>query len=571
MKEPYYYELFPDELIKEREYRESFVTDVQFNEYFLNDLRKECRFKQVYEIKENIHKYDRLDYIYHLTFAVFSETSERPKYEMINFDGLNKEIQEILKLVWEYFYFSDYGQSKGVPLLPKPDNYINIIEDIEEEFIIDTNQENYYENVSQDLEQYSEMEKELILALEFEELSEDMSHENIFNNESREIHEMKSIKIGHIFKSNREACEFISIEYKDSTNSRKAQEKEFDRRWAWHRVGRTIVIDEIYPELKEKIESRGKSVGSRNNYKGVYAELVDDLILQYLQEKESNLTDTAKIYTTNNQIAEAIGIINYNYRKANANREKFYNVLKKYFDIESNSYCMSDVFDRIKTKIRDIVKSSLNRIKSSEMLDYDCCYLVNICNEVKEITEVRNAYEDEANAIVIAENVIMQEMGIEKKSEIERDKLKAKEFSGKVLERVKIDFKYIRSIYKGYCITLSEDIHQKSEVEIKELRKELNQLVINSLKERHIKNREKALIEEGLSEGFESRSSVQKKWNYDRLSKKYIDNGYRIIDILYNLDFESIVSQINNHVNNHINKSEESTDEMIKQLFEEGN
>lgn len=52
MKEPYYYELFSDELIKEKEFRESFVNDAQFNEYFLNDLNMLCTLKELFQILE---------------------------------------------------------------------------------------------------------------------------------------------------------------------------------------------------------------------------------------------------------------------------------------------------------------------------------------------------------------------------------------------------------------------------------------------------------------------------------------------------------------------------------------
>lgn len=123
MKEPYYYELFPDELIKEKEYRDRFVTDAIFNESLLKDLNKECTHRELFQIRHNLYKYGRLDYIYQLIFTIFSETPEKPKYEVIGFDDSNKEIQGILHLLWQYFYGIYYGDFWKLPLLPNPDDY----------------------------------------------------------------------------------------------------------------------------------------------------------------------------------------------------------------------------------------------------------------------------------------------------------------------------------------------------------------------------------------------------------------------------------------------------------------
>ncbi|UZW12590.1 hypothetical protein OSC52_12060 [Clostridium pasteurianum] len=373
------------------------------------------------------------------------------------------------------------------------------------------------------------------------------------------------IEAGHVFASQREACEAIGIEYKNSTNSRRACEKEFDRRWKWHKEGRKIIVDEVYPEIKEKIENRGKSQGSRNNYKGIYAEFIDALLLQYLQKEEDKLKDTCEIHTTNNKIAEATGIVNYNYRTAYNEREKFYNTVKKDFNIKTNTYCMKDVFYWTKSKIREIVKSSLDRLQKAELLEYELCYFLYM--QYKE----RIPLEDEMKAIITAEEETMKEMGIEHKKKIDNSYELSKEFNKKVLGKVQKDFDYIESIFKGYTISLWEDIALKTDSEIKESMIKLNNLVISSLKEKPEKTQKKTKKDEGIGKWFGARNPFWKPWVFDRMSKKYIEHCYSFIDILCNLNAINIVEKIKNCKSNKISSkiTQQQKDEYKDKILDE--
>lgn len=376
---------------------------------------------------------------------------------------------------------------------------------------------------------------------------------------------MGGIKAGHVFASQREACKAIGIEYKNSTNSRRACEKEFDRRWRWHKEGRKIIVDEVYPEIREKIENRGKSEGSRNNYKGIYAQFIDTLLLQYLQNEEDKLKDTCVIHTTNNKIAEATGIVNNNYREAYNQREKFYNTVKKDFNIKSNTYCMKDVFYWTKSKIREIVKASLDRLQKAELLEYESCYF--IYKQYKE----RVPLEDEMKAIITAEEESMKEMCVEHKKQIDNNYELSKEFNKKVLEKVQKDFDYILSIFKGYTISLWEDIELKSDKEIKELMIKLNNLVINSLREKPEKIQKKTKKDEGIGNWIGHRNPFWKPWVFDRVSKKYIEHCCSLINILCNIEASDIVEKIKNCKNNKISSkiTQEQKDEYKDKILDE--
>lgn len=374
---------------------------------------------------------------------------------------------------------------------------------------------------------------------------------------------MESIKAGQVFSSQKQLCEAIGIEYKDSTNSRRSQEKEFDRRFNWHREKRKIVIDEIYSEVREKIENRGKSEGSRNNYKGIYVEYIDILLLQYLQQEELKLKNTCKIYTTNNKIAENTGIVNWNYRIAFNNREKFYNTVKKDFNIKKNTYCMFDVFDMIKTKIREIVKSSLDRLQKQEKLEYESYYFIYIPYTA------RIPHEDELQAINNAEEETMKEMGVETRRQIDNNYKLYKEFNQIVLKKVQEEFDYIESIFKGYEISLWEDFPLKSDTEMEKLKEELNALVINSLKDKPSKYQEKAQIDEQVGNWVGARCASWKPWNFDRLSTKYIEHCYSFINILCSLNEKNITEKIKRSQNNKITRglTEEQKEEQNKKTL----
>lgn len=379
---------------------------------------------------------------------------------------------------------------------------------------------------------------------------------------------MDGIKAGKIFKSQRELCEKIGIEYKDSTNSRRAQEKEFDRRFKWHKEGRKIIIEEVYAEIKEKIDGRGKSEGSRNNYKGIYAEYIDILLLQYLQKEELKLKDTCKIYTTNNKIAENTGIVNCNYRTAFNNQAKFYNTVKKELDIKTNTYCMRDVFHIIKTKIREIVKASLDRLQRLGKLDYEICYFIYVPYTIRVPSGI------ELEIIKKSEAETIKEMGVEHKTQIDNSEKLTKEFNAKVLEKVQDEIDYVQSIFKGYSIVLCEDFDIKSDIETIELMTKLNSLVINSLKEKPQKIQEKTIKDEKLELWFGARSPFWAKWVYDRVSKKYIEHCYGFIDILCSLESKNIVDKIKICKDKKINMSltyeqkEEQKDKIITELMD---
>ena len=361
---------------------------------------------------------------------------------------------------------------------------------------------------------------------------------------------INNLELDKEYKNKSEICKLLGVKKATGGRNIKLQDMDFSRYFRLEKTtGNKVKVVEIYVEALHKVDGRkgnsGKSEGSRNNYKGIYAEIIDALLLQYLQKELLKLRDTCKIYTTNNKIAEATGIVNYNYRTAFSNQGKFYNTVKKDFDIKSNTYCMRDVFDMVKTKIREIVRASLDRLQKAEQLEYNPCYFVYMSHVS------RPPNESELDTILAAEKDIMREMGVEHKKQIDNNQKLSKEFNTNVLKKIQEKFSYIEGIYKGYTIVLWEDFELKSEIELKGLIKKLNNLIIESLRNKPVKLQETTKEERGDS-WFGSRNPFWKPWVYDRLSNKYIEHCYEFIYILCNIDANDISKQIINCKNNKI-------------------
>lgn len=345
----------------------------------------------------------------------------------------------------------------------------------------------------------------------------------------------ENIIVGQIIKNYNELCKLLGDKVKSGARSRKFQHNEWKRYFSYVKNGHKYIITEIFSEPMPKIDNRGKSEGSRNNYKGIYAEYIDVLLFQYLKQEEK---DNYKIYTTNNKIAESCGIVNKNYRIALEHKGEFYNTVKEQFNLETNIFCMIDAFQNIKTKIREIVKSSLDRLKKAKKLDYELCHFVYIPNFTRLPTE------EELKSIINAEELIMKEMGVEHKKQIDNNEKLLKEFRKKVLKKVQKEFEYIISIYKGYVVILCEDVNQQDNSEIKKLRDKFNDIVVNSLKEKPQKIQDKTKKQNNIEGWIGLRNSFWSKWVYDRVSKKYIQYCINFIDILCNLQAEYVGEKI---------------------------
>ncbi|MGD6876742.1 zinc-ribbon domain-containing protein [Bacillus infantis] len=70
---------------------------------------------------------------------------------------------------------------------------------------------------------------------------------------------------GQVFKNYKRMCEELELEIKHGANSKDAQFKELARYCSYEKCGHKITVTEVFVEVKDKIDNRGKSKGSREN------------------------------------------------------------------------------------------------------------------------------------------------------------------------------------------------------------------------------------------------------------------------------------------------------------------
>ena len=353
----------------------------------------------------------------------------------------------------------------------------------------------------------------------------------------------KNLQIGLLVKNYLAMCLLLDEPEKEG-KSKILQLENWKRYFDWDKQGHKFIITVIYDIPLPKVDNRGKSEGSRN--KGIYAQYVDNLLMEYLMDTKHVYENT--VYTTNNKIAESIGIVNYNYRTALSNQEKFYNTIKDDFGIYNNVYCMYDTINLIKTKVREVIKSSLDRLVKLKYIEYNYVNFVFVGIS-------RPVYTYEKNKIEELEKVVLVTMG-KSQQQIDNNNKLSKQFRDRILYLMQENYPYIQNIYKGYVITIKDS--KNIDFEFAQIYK-LNQLILDSLKDKPAENLQKFKEKDKITMWFGRRNPFWKKWTFDRMSKNYLrhcDNFIRmLVDITSPNITERIVECENDTVINYIETS----------------
>lgn len=261
--------------------------------------------------------------------------------------------------------------------------------------------------------------------------------------------------VGKEFKNLKVMCEELDIEYKDSTDCRKAIRKEVEQYVRFKDVGRKrcLIVEEVYDTKIEKIDGRGKQEGSRNAIT-VYAPHIDKLLLNDLASREE------VSYTTINNIACMSGMTNDNHKIMLSDKGRFAEYLRLEYDI-TNSTAFRNSFYAINSLVRSTVKGCINRLDRQGYISYKEGHIVKVdttliddCDklpEEKEVDEYVRMADDELECILHIEKVVLEEFGVEKLRQLSDRKLS--KYFKRVLELVQVEFPYINQLWKGYEIT----------------------------------------------------------------------------------------------------------------------
>jgi len=116
-----------------------------------------------------------------------------------------------------------------------------------------------------------------------------------------------------LIKNYKGMCGVLEEEFKTSTHSKIAQQKEWDRFFKSHKEGRQYIVDEFYDIPIDKIENRGKSEGSRNNNSAEYIQDIEKLILNLLIQGSKGKIGFGKVFLSKNNLLKELKMINSNY------------------------------------------------------------------------------------------------------------------------------------------------------------------------------------------------------------------------------------------------------------------
>ncbi|MBU3198323.1 hypothetical protein LL037_21520 [Clostridium estertheticum] len=324
-------------------------------------------------------------------------------------------------------------------------------------------------------------------------------------------------------------CELLGVKKATGGRNIKLQDAEIARYIKVEKVSRyKIKVVEIYETIIIKIDNRGKSIGSRNNNKGIYTKYCTKILLQYLNTYKRNNRNI--LYATTNQLAERIGIINCNYTKANANKQKFGNYMynKNRF---TNYTARKDMFDALYNIVKPTIVGTLEKLQKNGDITYLQTYLIHNKNYIRASTL------KETKIIKIIQAEVLVSMDIKNKLILQNDnKLQKKYYStveGLVMEQIDMDY-YIT----GFKITICDKEIEEFE-DINNIKVVLNNIIIKRalLKiEKKINN-----LKIKMGGGFDGLSNCKlERWDRDKIKEEYKIEAEELIKSLIKLGYLDI-------------------------------
>jgi len=348
--------------------------------------------------------------------------------------------------------------------------------------------------------------------------------------------ELNNLELNKEYKNKNEVCKLLGIEKAKGGRNIKYQDIEIARYIKLEKsTGHKLIVTEIYTEIKDKIDNRGKSEGSRNN-NSIYTENSSTLLLEHLNKlrKQKN---SIILYATTKQLAHGIGLINNNYATATYDKEKFRNFMfnKNRF---ANYMARKDVFDVLYSIVKPVIVNALEKLQKDKYIKYTQGYLIYF----KHITgnksiDVRKSNTEENRIIKNIQVKVLKELGIEDAKSLRNNNKLQDKYYKKVEELVKekIEMQYFVT---GFEITmLIERI--KDDTNIKEIKKILNDIIFERAT---IKIRKKINISKDLMKGF---SKIKlNRWDKERTDCTYLFESEEILRSLVKLDYQDISNLI---------------------------
>ena len=252
----------------------------------------------------------------------------------------------------------------------------------------------------------------------------------------------------------KELCEILGIEYKQDTRDKERKLKYLGSYCKYKKLGRDILITEVFDEHKEIKNNTGKN--------GKYTDIMTDII--------ENIIIKDRYYTTT-ELALELGMINAPYIKYMTNyklcSEDMFGI-ESYVDVVQDTFqkCYNVVFKAISTKLKSYDKEGI--LQTS--------YRLIRMNGVRDI-----ATEEECSIINNIKIESLEEMGFKNETEL-RLKNKYVDFYKLCLFKANNTYEMkIKSFSKVYRLTYKNKKKRMKEETVNNLKYELNRKLVESI------------------------------------------------------------------------------------------
>jgi len=186
-------------------------------------------------------------------------------------------------------------------------------------------------------------------------------------------------------------CSILGLKIKTS-DSKKAQLKEMDRYFKYHKDGNKFIIDEIYTETLPKIENRG------GNNVTEYTKYIENLILDLLIQGGNTKQGFGRVFLSKNQLFKEFHMINDNYvfcKRRILKLSKFMNIAK---ETVAEWYDLND--DMLERNLNQALKSLENQsliLWSRELTVAEAIVMAEVTKDGTEIVKRKfiDQYDEE--------------------------------------------------------------------------------------------------------------------------------------------------------------------------------
>lgn len=335
----------------------------------------------------------------------------------------------------------------------------------------------------------------------------------------------KNIKVGQTIKNYKELC--ILLKEKGKTGkSKQIQLKNWERFFSYKKNANKYIITQIFSEPIIKIDMRGTSPNSRG-HNTVYSNYIDSILINYFRLELNKNIDV--LYETTNKLAYTVSLINWNYSTAFSDKNKYLNYVSEELNEKLNRTAMYNVFGCIKQSLKRLIRTSLERLKNKNLIEYEEIYMFIFRRKL------RVADDDENEIVKKAEIEVLNLMGISNRNRLQYDdKLRKKYYEG-VEELVKQEIKNVDSLFLGYKIQIMNEI-KGFECE-EEDKNTLNSIYIERTKSKILKLKLKNTLK------YIGEPNPYRK---DILNENYIEHAEYVINSLCDAEYENIKEYIKN-------------------------